>query len=89
MKKLIATSSLAVLMAAAVLAQLAPERMDIAEFRKLHDAQKVLVVDVRDAASFANGHIPGAINVPLGQEEQAAHLRTLKAAKRPIVTYCA
>ena len=89
MKKLIATSSLAVLMAAAVLAQLAPERMDIAEFRKLHAAQKVLVVDVRDAASFANGHIPGAINVPLGQEEQAAHLRTLKAAKRPIVTYCA
>ena len=89
MKKLVTTVSLAVLMAAAVLAQLAPGRMELAEFRQLHAAQKVVVVDVRDAASFANGHIPGAINVPLGEEEQAAHLRTLKAAKRPVVTYCA
>ena len=89
MKKPILTSLLVVVCAAGVLAQLAPERIEIAEFRKLHAAKKVLVVDVRDAQSFANGHIAGAINIPLGSEEQAAHLRTLKAAKRPVVTYCA
>jgi rhodanese-related sulfurtransferase len=49
----------------------------------------VLVVDVRDAQSYANGHIAGAINIPLGDEEQAAHLTRLKAEKRPIVAYCA
>ena len=89
MQKPILTCLLVVVVAAGVLAQLAPERIDIAEFRKLHAAKKVLVVDVRDAQSFANGHIAGAINVPLGSEEQAPHVRTLKAAKRPIVTYCA
>jgi rhodanese-related sulfurtransferase len=72
-----------------VLAQLAPGRIDVAEFKKLHAARKVLVVDVRDAQSFATGRIAGAINIPLGDEEQAAHVKTLKAEKRPIVTYCA
>ena len=72
-----------------VTAQLAAERIDLAEFQKLHAAKKVLVVDVRDAQSFANGHIPGAINVPLGTEEQAVNAGKLKGEKRPIVTYCA
>jgi rhodanese-related sulfurtransferase len=71
------------------LAQHAPGRIEIGEFRKLHAAKKVLVVDVRDDQSFAAGHIPGAINIPLGDEEQAIHFNRLKAEKRPIVTYCA
>jgi rhodanese-related sulfurtransferase len=80
---------LVVLTSAALIGQLAPERIDLAEFRKLHAAKKVLVVDVRDGQSFADGHIPGAINIPLGEHEQAAHLKKLKAEKRAIVTYCA
>jgi rhodanese-related sulfurtransferase len=70
-------------------AQQAADRIDLAEFHKLHAAKKVLVVDVRDAQSFANGHIPGAINIPLGTEEQAGPAAKLKAEKRPVVTYCA
>lgn len=73
----------------AVVAQYAPARMDIDEFLKLHAEKKILVVDVRDDESFARGHIPGAINVPLGEEERAEHFNRLKAEKRPIVTYCA
>ena len=73
----------------ALAAQHAPGRIEIDEFRKLHAAKKVLVVDVRDDQSFAGGHIPGAINIPLGDEEQAVHFNRLKAEKRPIVTYCA
>jgi phage shock protein E len=77
------------LASAGLVAQLAPDRIDMVEFRKLHAARNVLVVDVRDAQSFADGHIAGAINIPLGEHEQAVHVRTLKAEKRPIVTYCA
>jgi rhodanese-related sulfurtransferase len=75
--------------AAVAAAQYAPGRMEIDEFRKLHAAGKILVVDVRDEQSFRNGHIPASINIPLGEHERAEHFNTLKGEKRPIVTYCA
>lgn len=62
-------------------------RVAWAEFKKLHESGKVVVVDVRDEASFAAGHIPGATNIPGGEVEKRA--RELKKLKRPIVTYCA
>jgi rhodanese-related sulfurtransferase len=68
-------------------AQEAAERIELAEFQKLHSENKVLVVDVRDEGSFESGHIPGAINIPLGTEDR--RLLPLKTEKRPIVTYCA
>lgn len=89
MTRLTLSFMFAVVTSAAGLAQLAPARIEIDEFQKLHAAKTVLVVDVRDPQSFANGHIPGAINIPLGEEEQAGHYNRLKAEKRPIVTYCA
>lgn len=89
MTRLIAVGLFVAVAAAGALAQADPGRIDMADFVKLHEAKKVLVVDVRDAYSFASGHIPGSINIPLGQEEQAAHVARLKAEKRPIVTYCA
>jgi phage shock protein E len=89
MRTLISTLAVAAIAATTVLAQLAPGRIEIAEFKSLQTAKKVLVVDVRDDQSFAAGHIPGAINIPLGEEERAEHLNRLKAEKRPIVTYCA
>ena len=72
---------------AAVAAQRAAERIELAEFQKLHAAKKVLVVDVRDEGSFLGGHIPGAINIPLGTEDR--RIEPLKTEKRAIVTYCA
>jgi rhodanese-related sulfurtransferase len=84
----IATAVLLVLASAAVAAaQYGAQRIEFADFQKLHAAGKVLVVDVRDEDSFANGHIPGAINIPLGTEDR--RLEPLKMEKRPIVTYCA
>jgi rhodanese-related sulfurtransferase len=62
-------------------------RVTWAEFKKLHDAKRVLVIDVRDPESFALGHIPGAISVPLERVEQ--QVEQLKKEQRPIVTYCA
>ena len=62
-------------------------RMSLSEFKKAVDGGLVLVVDVRDAASYAGWHIPGAISIPLTDVEKAAP--ELKRAKKPIVTYCA
>jgi len=57
------------------------------EFKKLYDGKKVVVVDVRDRASFEAGRIPDSRSVPLEEvEKRAADLKTLK---KPIVTYCA
>ena len=87
--KHLTTCLVIVLTGAAALAQPAAERIELPEFKTLHADKKVLVVDVRDAYSDGSGHIPGAINIPLGEEEQAVHFDRLKAEKRPIVTYCA
>lgn len=45
------------------------------------------IIDVRSAAEFAQGHVPGAENIPLDRISSAA--KTLKTEKRPIVLCCA
>lgn len=45
------------------------------------------LVDVRSAAEFASGHIPGAVNVPVG--EIGSKLKSLGAKDQPVVVYCA
>jgi rhodanese-related sulfurtransferase len=56
------------------------------EFAKLLAARSVTVVDVRDAAAYDAGHIPGALSVPLDSIELAAE--RLRSAGKPVVTYC-
>jgi 3-mercaptopyruvate sulfurtransferase SseA len=65
----------------------AAPRVTQAEFKTALAAGAILVIDVRDAASYANGHIAGAVSIPL--DELPAHAKDLKAARKPIVTYCA
>ena len=61
-------------------------RISAADLKKAAAAGQVLIVDVRDARSYTDGHIPGSINVNLADlPTQAAALR---AAKKAIVTYC-
>jgi 3-mercaptopyruvate sulfurtransferase SseA len=62
------------------------ERITVEDLKKLQQADKVLVVDVRGAEAYKSGHIPGAVSAPLGEIEK--HLETLKSAKKAIVTYC-
>jgi rhodanese-related sulfurtransferase len=82
---------LAVFLGPPVLGQVADEtavpRISVADLKKAADTGQVLIVDVRDAGSYAEGHLPGAINISLGELQQK--LATLKAAKKPIVAYCA
>ena len=45
-----------------------------------------LLLDVRTVAEFSSGHLPNAMNVPLGELD--AKLRELGAKDRAIVVYC-
>lgn len=43
----------------------------------VHKAQDAIIVDVRSPGEFVNGHIPGAINIPLFQDNERAEIGTL------------
>ncbi|HSL24085.1 MAG TPA: rhodanese-like domain-containing protein [Vicinamibacterales bacterium] len=78
---------LSVLLQAQPLTISSPElRLPFDEFKKLHDAGKVLVVDTRGRDSYLRGHIPDALSLPL--DRIAAGIPGLKEETRPIVTYC-
>lgn len=62
-------------------------RISIDELKTLMTSKQVIVVDVRDPKSFAEGHIPGALNVPF--DFLPDHADDWKKDKRVIVTYCA
>jgi 3-mercaptopyruvate sulfurtransferase SseA len=93
MLKSLVLALLAVALPAALAAQEADlstaPRVSMTEFVTLYSAGKVLVVDVRDADSYAAGHIPGARSMPLPTLLDAANLAELKRAGKPVVLYCA
>ncbi len=59
---------------------------DLTTAQALHDlGAAALIVDVRGASEYAAGHVPGAINIPLGAlPDRLGEL----PRDRPIVTYC-
>jgi predicted methyltransferase len=61
-------------------------RISVEEFTKLVSRGTVAIVDVRDAESYAAGHIPGSMSVPLDSVEDA--VERLRALNKPVVTYC-
>lgn len=78
--------TLAIQAAAAASAEPADVRITLDEFLKLYDEGQVLVVDVRGEGNYHDGHIPGAIWIPVDAIE--TRLDELKGERRPIVTYC-
>ncbi len=62
-------------------------RIAFEEFKKLYDQEAVLVLDVRAAESYRNGHVPGAVSLPLDQV--LTKVEDLKKEKRALVAYCA
>lgn len=62
-------------------------RISIDELKALMEKNAVLVIDVRDADSYAKGRIPGAVNVDYTLIFQQAG--RFKGETRTIVTYCA
>ena len=68
-------------------------KMSQRDFTRLAAAQKILIVDVRPATAFTDGHIPRAISLPLKKAlwpgAYAETIARLKAAGKPVVIYCA
>jgi ArsR family transcriptional regulator len=63
----------------------AMEPVSRAELRKRLKKGLVTVLDVRPADEFAKGHIPGAINIPVGElKKRLAEL----PRKQEVVAYC-
>jgi rhodanese-related sulfurtransferase len=65
-----------------------PAWIDTADLRRRIAAGQVLLVDVRQPEEFAAppGHLPGAINVPLG--DLAAQTAAIAARRQPVVLVC-
>ena len=60
-------------------------RMSAAELQSAIDRGQAMAMDVRDIDSYAAGHIPGALHIPLAMvESQVAYLPRDKT----IVAYC-
>jgi rhodanese-related sulfurtransferase len=62
-------------------------RITIDELKVLVEQQAVVVLDVREPGAFAQGRIPGAINVDYTQV--LARAAQFAGEKRTIVAYCA
>ncbi len=59
------------------------------------DQDDAIVIDVREPAEFADGHVPGAINIPrgllefrIGRIEPFEDLSAAEQRAQPIVLYC-
>lgn len=63
----------------------AEKRISAEDLHEKFNAKSVTIIDVRDATSYASGHIPGAINIPLASIQ--SYLDMIPKGKE-IVTYC-
>jgi rhodanese-related sulfurtransferase len=83
--------ALTTLIKAPPIAPAAIQTIDLPALRKALAAKEVLVLDARPSSFYAEGHIPGALN--LSREDFALDYGRLrpeldKARNRPIVVYC-
>jgi rhodanese-related sulfurtransferase len=56
---------------------------------QLINREDALLLDVRDAAAYAQGHIINARNIPMSQlEERAGELGKQKGKTKPVIVHC-
>lgn len=74
--------------------QMAEERKlqeidSVAWAKEIYDKGHVLFVDARSQNNYEQGHIPGAVSLPLGQfDEMIESFLSKHALDQPMVTYC-
>ena len=61
------------------------QRISLADAKAAYDKSSVVIVDTRDADSFAQEHIKGAINIPLPEFEK--RYQEIPTGKQ-IIVYC-
>ena len=64
------------------------ENTDVAGFAELVADTSVVVLDVRTASEYAEGHIEGSINIDQGQSDFMEKARAALPADRKIAIYC-
>jgi hypothetical protein len=63
--------------------------IDWAEFDRMRGQRGVLILDARSAEAFRQGHIAGAVNLPLPDFNSVSLRRVIGARNdRPILIYC-
>ena len=76
-------------------AQIDAPRITQQDFKKLIAAKRVVIVDTRVADVFADGHIPGALQLPLEgrmtwpDEYEKTVVPLLLKTTKTVVVYCA
>ena len=65
----------------------APGRAGVAEFAKVIAQPGVQIIDVRTPAEFADGHIAGAVNIPVQQPDFVTRIARLDP-KATYAVYC-
>ncbi len=64
------------------------ENADVQEFAELIADSNVVVLDVRTAAEFAEGHIQGAILIDQGQSDFMEKAKAMLPTEKKIAVYC-
>jgi L-ascorbate metabolism protein UlaG (beta-lactamase superfamily)/rhodanese-related sulfurtransferase len=64
------------------------ENVDVQGFSELIENPSVVLLDVRTASEFAEGHIEGAVNIDQGQSNFIETVRTSIATGKKIAVYC-
>jgi len=62
--------------------------IDWAEFDRRRGQRNVLILDARSESAFRQGHIAGAVNLPLPDFNAASLARVMGRTDRPILIYC-
>ena len=59
------------------------------ELVRLVHERRTILVDARPAPEYAEGHLPGAVSLPIDEQDEA-RVRALLGPdlSRPVVTYC-
>lgn len=66
-----------------------PVRVEVGVVRQYFDSAAALIVDARSPEEFAEGHIPGAINLPHDLVASDTTLvESIDAGGRPVIAYC-
>ena len=62
---------------------------DVALAKKLYDSQKFIFVDARSRDDYDEGHIKGAVSLPVGQfDEKIEMFLEQYPPEKAIITYC-
>ncbi|HET9233760.1 MAG TPA: rhodanese-like domain-containing protein [Candidatus Eisenbacteria bacterium] len=66
-----------------------PVRITLSQAKRLHDRGDVLILDARDPAEYAEGHIQGAASAPTDEKVgDIGWLEQTAKDPRPIIVYC-